>query len=911
MSLSTRLAAAMIALVILTAAAVGGLTYRNLVAGIVPSVLDRLDSHVQLLALSLDPPIREARGDVTGFQSGVAVNGIVRTILNGGTHPDDGSTLAQWHDRFAARLRRELTVKPDYLQLSMVGLADGGREIVRVERAVRGGEVRVVPASERRQIGERPYFQRTIRLRAEEADISPVELQRVNDAIKMPPVPIIRVATPVFSADGRLFGMVVVTIDLQSTFAHIRTAATTGAQVIVVDNQGNYLVHPDRTREFGFEFGKLQRLQIDFPETAAALSSDRTAPRIIEDPAGNRFGMALAPVKLTNGPRFMLAETMPYASIVANTIAIRNSSLQVGLIAVIVATILAVVLARSFTRPLVQMTRAIEDFGSGKPAAIPAIARGEMGVLARAFDQMIGEVRDKIKTQEALTQQIEERRRIFETSQDLIFVTDSQGTFIQVSPSATAILGYQPEEMVGRHAIDFIYPGDLDSTREEMRAARRGGVMRNFTTRYPHKDGHVVVLEWTGVWSEPVQRHFFIGRDLTEKLAAEAQFRQGQKMEAIGQLTGGIAHDFNNILTVIGGTIEVLTDGIADRPKLAALAKMIDEAAGRGADLTQSLLAFARRQPLQPRETNVNALLDETAKLLRPTLGEHIEIEQKPASDAWPALVDASQLTTALLNLALNARDAMPNGGKLMLETRNVVLDEAYAAAHSEVRPGEYVMVAVSDTGHGIPEAVREKVFEPFFTTKEVGQGTGLGLSMVYGFVKQSDGHIKVYSEEGHGTTIKIYLPRTAAGAVQMPDVSADEPAEGGHETVLVVEDDAMVRNHVVAQLQSLGYTTLLAGNAAEALAIFENGTAFDLLFTDIIMPGKLNGRQLADELRRRRPSLKVLFTSGYTENAIVHHGRLDPGVHLLAKPYRKSQLARMVRVALSDDGTMPASKTV
>jgi len=509
------------------------------------------------------------------------------------------------------------------------------------------------------------------------------------------------------------------------------------------------------------------------------------------------------------------------------------------------------------------------------------------------------DIGERKRTQQTLNQQIEERQRIFETSQDLILVTDTAGTFVQVSPSSLAILGYRPDEMIGRSAVQFIHPEDLDSTREEMRSARRGRQMRNFEARYIHKDGQAVMLNWMGSWSEPVRRHFFVGRDLTEKHTAEAQLRQAQKMDAVGQLTGGIAHDFNNILTVITGTIEILGEAVADRPELAAIAKLIDEAAERGANLTQHLLAFARRQPLQPREVDVNALVVETVKLLRPTLGEQILITPLLADDAWTASVDPSQLTTAILNLALNARDAMPAGGKLAIETGNVYLDEGYASMHNEVTAGNYVMVAVSDTGAGIPAANLEKVFDPFFTTKEIGKGTGLGLSMVFGFVKQSNGHIKVYSEEGHGTTVKIYLPRatgldqTDAELLESPDI------EGGHEVVLVVEDDALVRRYVVTQVQSLGYTALEASNAAEALDVIGKTATIDLLFTDVIMPGSMNGRQLVDEALKKRPALKTLFTSGYTENAIVHHGRLDSGVLLLAKPYRKSDLARMIRMAL------------
>jgi signal transduction histidine kinase/CheY-like chemotaxis protein len=387
-------------------------------------------------------------------------------------------------------------------------------------------------------------------------------------------------------------------------------------------------------------------------------------------------------------------------------------------------------------------------------------------------------------------------------------------------------------------------------------------------------------------------------RLLYEKNVADLQLRQAQKMEAVGQLTGGVAHDLNNILTVITGTIEILAEAVADRPEMVAIAKMIDEAAARGADLTQRLLAFARKQPLQPREVDVNKLVMEATNLLRPTLGEHVEVRMTLA-DVSPALIDPSQLTNAILNLALNARDAMADGGKLVIETSNAVLDENYAGMHSGVAAGEYVMVAVTDSGHGIPAGILDNVFEPFFTTKDVDKGSGLGLSMVYGFVKQSNGHIKIYSEEGHGTTVRIYLPPVTGLA---PSVEAASVAsiEGGDETILVVEDDNLVRTFVLAQIRSLGYLTLEAVNAAEALVVIDSPQKIDLLFTDMIMPGSMNGRQLADAALQRRDSLKVLFTSGYSNEAIIHHGHLDAGVLLLAKPYRKSDLAHMIRAALA-----------
>ena len=388
-------------------------------------------------------------------------------------------------------------------------------------------------------------------------------------------------------------------------------------------------------------------------------------------------------------------------------------------------------------------------------------------------------------------------------------------------------------------------------------------------------------------------------RLLYEKNVTDLQLLQAQKMEAVGQLTGGVAHDLNNILTVITGTIEILSEAFADRPELLAITKMIDDAAARGADLTQRLLAFARKQPLQPREVDVNALVIQTANLLRPTLGEQIEVHMMLTDDLSHALIDPSQLTNAVLNLALNARDAMPEGGKLTIETRNVALDEEYASTNIDVTAGDYVLVAVTDSGHGIPAAILNNVFEPFFTTKDVDKGSGLGLSMVYGFVKQSNGHIKIYSEEGHGTTVRIYLPQ-AIGVAPSAELVSETNIEGGHETILVVEDDNLVRTFVIGQIQSLGYATLAAVNAKEAMAVIDGPEKVDLLFTDMIMPGSMNGRQLADAALQQRASLKVLFTSGYSNEAIIHHGHLDAGVLLLAKPYRKSDLAQMIRAALA-----------
>ncbi|WP_050387383.1 ATP-binding protein [Bradyrhizobium pachyrhizi] len=398
------------------------------------------------------------------------------------------------------------------------------------------------------------------------------------------------------------------------------------------------------------------------------------------------------------------------------------------------------------------------------------------------------------------------------------------------------------------------------------------------------------------------QRSEFLLERFREAEANESKIRQAQKMEAVGQLTGGIAHDFNNILTVITGTIDILAEAVTHNRQLTEITALIRDAAERGASLTRHLLAFARKQPLQPSDVDVNALMADTIELLRPTIGDHVDIDFRSAPDLPRALVDGNQLVTAIINLALNARDAMPKGGRLTIETRTAELKPSDVNGHDGLAAGDYVAIALTDSGRGIAEADLAKVFEPFFTTKDVGRGTGLGLSMVYGFVKQSNGHVVLDSEVGRGTRVMLYLPRAAVVSAAAIPERRQPDARGAREIVLVVEDDRLVRSYVLTQIESLGYTTLSANNGREALAVLDSGAPIDLLFTDVIMPGAMNGRDLATEARKRRPGLRVLFTSGYTDDAIDQDGKLEQGILFLAKPYSRAELARMLRVALRED---------
>ena len=510
--------------------------------------------------------------------------------------------------------------------------------------------------------------------------------------------------------------------------------------------------------------------------------------------------------------------------------------------------------------------------------------------------------RSLIEGQRSLQAARQTNQRIFETTLDLILVVDRQGNIVQVSPSTEVILGYKPAELVGHNAIEFLFAEDLERTRNEMRLARRGREMRNFETRYVHKNGRVVTLAWTGIWAESEQQHFFIGRDMTERIAAEERLRRAQRLESIGQLTGGIAHDFNNLLTVVIGSLDLLQDRLERGSQVARFAETALKASLRGANLTRQLLAFARRQTLDPKTVNFNDRVTGIIDILQRTLGEEIEIKTSLAPDLWAAFVDPAQLESAVLNLAINARDAMPGSGRLVIETANKTVDAQYVAMNIEAMPGDYVMLAVSDTGTGMPPEVVARAFEPFFTTKPTGQGTGLGLSMIYGFVRQSQGHVQIYSEIGHGTSVRLYLPRALAGTPAAAEAKAEDetmPRAKPGERILAVEDNTDVRRVVTAQLDELGYRFVEAANGATALAAIERGEPFDLLFTDVVMPGGMSGFELARAARKLRPELKVLLTSGFPK---MSHTDTDEGrefAHMLIKPYRKSELAFKLRTAI------------
>lgn len=520
------------------------------------------------------------------------------------------------------------------------------------------------------------------------------------------------------------------------------------------------------------------------------------------------------------------------------------------------------------------------------------------------------ELEDRVQARTAEVQHSRELLdAVIENMPDTIFLKDADDDcrYLLVNEAGERLLGRSRDEMLGRVDHELFPRDQARLCREEDLEVAVTGEERIVTERRVSTEGGERVIESRKV---PITgasggHRLVLGivRDVTEQKSMEEQVRQMQRMDAVGRLTGGIAHDFNNLLAIILGNVEMLREKVEDGSDAAEMADETVGAAMRGAELVRRMLAFARMQHLEPTVVDLNQRLPEVTALLRRSLGENIAVEVRTEPSLWKAMVDPTQVDDAILNLAINARDAMPEGGRICIETANVRLDEDYAAHHAEVDPGDYVALVVSDTGTGMPSDVIARAFEPFFTTKETGRGTGLGLSQIYGWVKQSGGHIKIYSEVGHGTSVKLYLPRSDARDAEEDEPGAHQDSRAlsmGNETILVVEDNRDVRRTVVRQLHDLGFPAIEAEDGAEALALVRAGAEFDLLLTDIVMPGGMTGYELAEEVRKLRPAQKVLFTSGYTELAVAtgNPGRSGP---LLSKPYRKQELGRAIRAVLDD----------
>jgi len=523
--------------------------------------------------------------------------------------------------------------------------------------------------------------------------------------------------------------------------------------------------------------------------------------------------------------------------------------------------------------------------------------------------KIVRDISERQRSAEKLRQSEERFQSIFDAISEGVFVADgASGSFVEINRPGAHMFGYTPDELVG-HNIAYLSAGVPPYTRDDalqwLEKAVTTGRVQQFDWHCKAKDGRLF-------WAEVFLRDSFIGgrkvvlataRDVSERRAVEAQLRQAQKLEAVGLLTGGIAHDFNNMLAVVHGNLELIKERATGESDIVEMAADALSAADKGASLIRQLLAYSRQQALAPKVVDVADLVAGASQLLQRVFGETVDFRTAVAKDLWRIRIDPNQLENALVNLAINARDAMKDGGRLTIEATNKILDEDYGEQNPDVKPGPYVLLAVSDNGAGIPKDILERVFEPFFTTKPVGKGSGLGLSMVFGFVKQSGGHIKIYSEVGMGTTVNLYLPRADEGVDDRDAVGEADalPRGGADEVVLVLEDDEMVRKFAVRVLAGLGYRTITAGDGPEALRLLEQTERVDLLLTDVVLPKGLSGPAVAREAQVRRPDLRVLYMSGYAKDAVVNNGILQEGVQLLRKPFLKSELARAIREVLGE----------
>jgi len=1032
MTLSGRLAFAMVFLVVVTTFALSLITYHFVTEAVIPRALDRLATKAALAVSELEAALTTARQDLLVIQNGITVQQLAAMRTVGPIIPQVDTEL---RESIAARFLSVLRAKPDYAQVRIIGAADGGLELVRADRGGAGGAARVVPDDELRPQGETDYVKRTMSLARSDLYVSPI-LPGADGGPGHSAISLFHIGMAVSAPDGRPFGIVVIDFNLGPKFERIRAEIARDYRVAVVNAAGDYLLDSGPRREIA---SAPARIQDDFPQFDEALAAGGGGSGIWRDREDVRYGVGWQTARMAAaGHDITILVAAKYDALNHGFSAVSRSALAGGAIAVLLALLLAVAIARSLSKPLTQMTRAVQGLSRGEPVQIPANGGREIAILAASFVEMttqlgrkqkllentLDSIRDSVivvdengivvvanvaarrqlcvapgfnsmtaprkfvcffadavtplpisssplaralrgenvddfdivvqsqqpaakayivanarplrdelgKLRGAVTvlRDVTEQRlahqalvdsektaqAIIRTALDAFIQIDEDGVVIDWSPQAEALTGWTRTEAVGAQVIDLVFP-------EKHRAMHREGMIRflseatsgaasgmRYEARTVHKDGHEYLVEVSLTALRRGDRQIINAfvRDVTQKRLAEEQLIQAQKMESVGQLTGGIAHDFNNMLTVITGTIEILADAVKQDPKLAAIAKMISDAADRASELTANLLAFARKQPLRPVAIDVNTLVEEVVKLLSPTLGRQINIQTTLSDLVWPALVDPGQLSSALVNLAINARDAMSSGGELTFATRNITLS-GHDAEASGVEAGDYVVIEVADTGAGIPEAIRDRIFDPFFSTKKVGTGTGLGLSMVFGFAKQSGGTVDVRSDEGNGASFRIFLPRADVEPTRASP-AADGESRGGSETILCVEDDREVRTYVTSQLESLGYTVISAADAAEALAVVEAGTSFDLLFTDIVMPGHLNGRQLADKIAERRPALKVLFTSGNTFGAIPPQSHAGRSIPLLAKPYRRADLARMVRRCI-DQALDPAGDPI
>jgi PAS domain S-box-containing protein len=930
--------------------------------------------------------------------------GIVMDIVM----PDmDGVELIQWLAKH--------TTRSYYYQLRFIGIADHGREIVRVDRI--DGAAVASPEQNLQLKGDRNYFREAIKMKRGQVYLSPIDLNREYGRVEVPHRPTLRAAAPVIGSNGKVFGIVVANMDMSVALDTVKASLTASVRTYLVNDDGDFLVHPEATKAFGFDLGHRHRWQDEFPDVKLTgddgLASEfgQFRAHVIDVPDGAIAAATAIHFDPANPARHL---HLVYATDGSLLSALKSDDFLVLVSTIIIVTVLLGLLVSIYLRrmldPLETLAVAARDIGRGQlDVPLPSTGVNELKTLVDAFEEMIeklnirerapvmmhsidrtgvivavndfwlqslgyerkevigrritdfmtaesyhravtselpvflktGKVRNisyqmakcdggiidvllsadavfddnarvatslavlvdvtQEKRIEAAFMESEQRfRRAFDSAAHGIALVGLEGKWIDANDKFCELLGMTREELLPTNFTAVTHPDDLATDTHlvaELMDGRRSSYQ--IEKRFVRSDGSIAqaMLSTGLVRDAHDQPAYFVNQivDLSQLKQVEAQFFQAQKMEAVGNLTGGIAHDFNNILGVILGNLQLLQRRLKSDEKLQAFTDSAIEAVQKGSQLTRQLLAFSRRQDLQPQIIDANELIEHMDQMLRRTIPGTVTITTRLADGLDKVKADPVQLESAILNLAINARDAMPDGGKLIIETSIEDLGPGYTQLNSVSRPGPYVCISVTDTGIGMEPEIAKHVFEPFFTNKEVGKGTGLGLSMVYGFVKQSGGYVSVYSEAGHGTRFRLYLPCVDETGLPQPAKETSAEAPGGKETILLVEDEPDLLMTTALLLEELGYTVLTAPDSPTAINVFEATPGIDLLLTDVIMPGGINGHQLGDRLRSRRPDLPVLLMSGYPGDSFAE-GQHFP---LVSKPFTDLMLARALRDAL------------
>jgi PAS domain S-box-containing protein len=730
--------------------------------------------------------------------------------------------------------------------------------------------------------------------------------------------------TPVYTKDGDLLGVLDVSLVLDGIKSFLRNSpATANGSIFIVDDAGLLVASSTAQPTFSIANNSVSRLSaLDVDESGIKSAAQSVTGRfggwttvaagqpLHFDSRGQRYLMSVTPYQ-QSGLRWWVVVATPESDFLTGI----NHRFRQTQLLIVLALALAIAITsqvfRWITKPVLQLNRASKEIAAGNwSARVPVSRLAELRELGVSFNNMAAaaELRaTQLAASEAAARQAEAQAlqakerlsNIIETSADIICTVDKDGHFLEISENCEAIWGWPRVALLGRTCFDLMLPEEREDARRSYELRTLGQPKNSVQNHYVRPDGKYVPMSWSITWIEKDQISHCIGRNMTEYNALATQAQHAQRLESLGQLTGGIAHDFNNLLQVILSTSELLAEKLEGDASLQPLAEETLSAARRGADLTGRLLSFARRQTLVAKSTDLSVLVSAMSGLLRRTLGPQVEIEISSSERLANAVVDAAQLENAILNLCINSRDAMPEGGRLTIALANARLEMDDLRADEGLAPGEYVSISVRDTGTGIAPDNLPRVFEPFFTTKPVGQGSGLGLSMVFGFARQSEGCIRISSRVGEGTTVTLYLPAAPAGE-SVGEATITVATIGGNERILLVEDDAMVRDQIARRLEVLGYGVAAAPDGHEALRLINGGDPFDLVITDVMMPGGLNGWQLGQRIRDIRPRIPVLFISGFSDDANEKDSSADAGFHLLRKPFGQRELDDSIRQALA-----------